>query len=1299
MPEAKNNFLKGRMNKDLDERLLQSGEYRDARNVSVSGSDTGNSGSLENVKGTSEVTDFGLTDRNIEIIGKYEDLENDRLIFFLTNYTDSSATALDRFASTNSSHYIFCYDVKQGVYYKLVEGNFLNFSKTHPILQVNLIEDLLFWNDDRNQPRKINLTTAIQSSPSISTTPYYSKEEHISVAKYYPWNAIRLYKRSYELENTDSNYGRLNDYNHSLFDRITTLFDTATLGTSTTYNVNVTSISTPESTTSGSGDNATVVLYTDSAGNISDIQVTFGGDNFAVGDTITFVDPTGVTSDEMTVVLTEQDFWIEPTTKDTVSTLLPYSAEATSAAWGTSSSGTMVRSDASQDLEVFDGCLIYVEDNAGSVTVPISDGIYIESISFTSGNSYSVTLSGDPITIASTDTIYIGANPYYNEDDIATISNIKDKFVRFAYRFKYDDNEYSLISPFTQPVFIPRQDGHFTGNSTTIDKDEQDTIKSSNVDFFENKVTEVELVIDLPEGVGSVTELITDMKVKEVDILYKDANEPSIKVVKTINEDDLAVDSNDTLKYTYKSTKPTKVLPERELTRVYDKIPVRAKAQESVGNRIIFGNYLPSFASLDSLDYSASYGEKSYQGDVNDAYSKREYPSHTLKQNRTYQVGIVLADKFGRKSDPIISDNSTVFSRYKDAAFSMISSADVYGGDALKVTFNQDIPNETSNPLYMGVYNETDNPMGWYSYQVVVKQKEQSYHNAYAPSLLNGYPKQSTNINSDIAHITLVGDNINKIPRDFELSNEGDNVFRSKTQLYPRVLNDAYTSGEHDSELYVGDQSPQKVSIIGYRDDMGLNNTESGTGTINESAFFSIPDLSTNGSNPLIARLSTREALGAEGGNTGITGRIAHNMVRLNALETRPFESDIEIYWETSTSGLISELNESVLLPENSDGIPYQISGFEFLLDEESVATDTVSTAFTIQDFSGNDILNANTTGTVVSARNKNGLNFPNKFTVNKNGSNQFYLTYNGNPTEYFNQNSYTENNYDIVVEFTNVVDGQTVKRRIPIPSNLLINLPPTFDEDGLNLGDVSTDIVFSRSGSNVQFITPTTGWREVSDIVISNGSIYNGVGGYDLRELDYNIDRVEWYNTSLSTWIDYWYIYNTSPTLYTRDPLGLVKLIFSDSPSHDMKILYSPVLQWGWFDRQTFSVTNQQLIDQNYAGESAVLLNNYGQVSLTSLKGQGFFDYSSDSLSMINVYKANSSTIPSNGLQENQSLTDKKGLCRVWRNVSSQSVLTSDMQVRVTFTLYDVNRSGISKQFTALFDIEYGGYDTFNDI
>ena len=56
MPELKHNFLKGRMNKDLDERLVPNGEYRDALNIEISTSEDSNTGAVQNVKGNAKVT-------------------------------------------------------------------------------------------------------------------------------------------------------------------------------------------------------------------------------------------------------------------------------------------------------------------------------------------------------------------------------------------------------------------------------------------------------------------------------------------------------------------------------------------------------------------------------------------------------------------------------------------------------------------------------------------------------------------------------------------------------------------------------------------------------------------------------------------------------------------------------------------------------------------------------------------------------------------------------------------------------------------------------------------------------------------------------------------------------------------------------------------------------------------------------------------------------------------------------------------------------------------------------------------
>jgi len=201
MAEVRNVFVKSKMNKDLDERLLPNGEYRDGRNISVNKSEGPDEGVVENIIGNNIYSnfDFGV---GVEIIGTYVDTDKDRIFIFATNHSDGSPNQLDARAIGNvetasgrqigTAICVIAYiegptasNNNTPNFDKLVEGDFLNFSKTHPITGIDMIEDLLFFTDNRNQPRKINVETAIGSS-ATSPDPYYTTEDHISVAKLSP---------------------------------------------------------------------------------------------------------------------------------------------------------------------------------------------------------------------------------------------------------------------------------------------------------------------------------------------------------------------------------------------------------------------------------------------------------------------------------------------------------------------------------------------------------------------------------------------------------------------------------------------------------------------------------------------------------------------------------------------------------------------------------------------------------------------------------------------------------------------------------------------------------------------------------------------------------------------------------------------------------------------------------------------------------------------------------------------------------------------------------------------------------
>ena len=181
MPEIKNNFLEGKMNQDSDSRLLQKGEYREAINLLISRSEGATVGEFENVLGNTNVGTVSSTHK-LSVIGSFIDQTNNIVYAFATDFSEPDPS--DRADSSNTCLILEFDLANPGTPTVLVSGFFLNFNKEFPIYGVNLLEELLFWTDNLNQPRKINIIAA-RNNPTA-----YTKEVQISVAKYYPYDAI-----------------------------------------------------------------------------------------------------------------------------------------------------------------------------------------------------------------------------------------------------------------------------------------------------------------------------------------------------------------------------------------------------------------------------------------------------------------------------------------------------------------------------------------------------------------------------------------------------------------------------------------------------------------------------------------------------------------------------------------------------------------------------------------------------------------------------------------------------------------------------------------------------------------------------------------------------------------------------------------------------------------------------------------------------------------------------------------------------------------------------------------------------
>ena len=166
MANIQRNFIKGRMNKSLDERLIPNGEYVDALNVRLGSTEDSEIGSVENTKGNERLSNLTFIDgtalsEDARCIGAIGDGARETIYWFVhdPNFPISPALPtgkLDMIVSINVESSLLIYhvvSVNDG-------GNVntsLNFNPTYLITGVDMVDDLLFFTDDYNAPRKINI--------------------------------------------------------------------------------------------------------------------------------------------------------------------------------------------------------------------------------------------------------------------------------------------------------------------------------------------------------------------------------------------------------------------------------------------------------------------------------------------------------------------------------------------------------------------------------------------------------------------------------------------------------------------------------------------------------------------------------------------------------------------------------------------------------------------------------------------------------------------------------------------------------------------------------------------------------------------------------------------------------------------------------------------------------------------------------------------------------------------------------------------------------------------------------------
>ena len=90
MPEIKNTFSQGKMNKDLDERLIPNGQYRHAENVDVTSSEDAAAGTVQNLLGNIESFTNNLVSDGSSCVGCIANERTNNLYCFVKS-TDRDA--------------------------------------------------------------------------------------------------------------------------------------------------------------------------------------------------------------------------------------------------------------------------------------------------------------------------------------------------------------------------------------------------------------------------------------------------------------------------------------------------------------------------------------------------------------------------------------------------------------------------------------------------------------------------------------------------------------------------------------------------------------------------------------------------------------------------------------------------------------------------------------------------------------------------------------------------------------------------------------------------------------------------------------------------------------------------------------------------------------------------------------------------------------------------------------------------------------------------------------------------------
>ena len=664
MPEVKRNFAQGKMNKDLDERLLPQGEYRDANNIQVSTSDGSDVGTVQTMLGNQRFIESSKLPTGCKCVGAIADGKTDNLYWLIKGpgKYDSGTKKYDFILEVNVEFSTCKYVVVDNYQTVLTTSAATSSAATLTFTDAAGVRAGMYavFNDTSGNPQRWEVLSVI--SNVVTLAPLNSVAISLNVAS----GATVVFEAPRVLNFSGDIITAINIIEDNLF---------WTDNQSEPKKINITrcKLGTGKLTdvpdTNASGDIPTPAQLQNSP---------FNGHNFnihtrlvsvlddAIGpevmtnaagtkavflqeEHVTVIRKNPVTPLYLEMSNTQTDRYNQNGVANNILTTISATrfVDGNGAALTTGAIKTNVFFTTAVDFRIGDIIVAKSQANQSSYSDFSDYEVRAEITDVPSQhqppNTIMPGVTGDAYEL----TILSVVETVLNSDEVwsVTLEQKKPlfefKFPRFSYRYKYVDGEYSCFAPWSEVAFMP-------GNFDYLPKQAYNLGMKNNLRSLTLKNYIVE-------------DSLRPRDVVEVDILYKESNSPLCYTVKTIKPSDgdlvwpnTSSDPYERGRLEVESEMIHAVLPSNQLLRPWDNVPRYALAQEVTANRLVYGNYKQNYDIVsDGQLIRPNLDVSTISTDVNDLIGTK-----SVKTMRNYQLGIVYADGYGRET-PVLTDPVT----------------------------------------------------------------------------------------------------------------------------------------------------------------------------------------------------------------------------------------------------------------------------------------------------------------------------------------------------------------------------------------------------------------------------------------------------------------------------------------------------------------------------------------------------------------------------------------------------------------------------------------------------------------